>query len=298
MVTMPLSLSLSHSLARPYNRKPFQYSLNNSSNNNFRTIFPHSRPSRLRNVTASSSSSSSSPPDKLEVQRFASISSSTGKQTSSVGVGVTPPSVPPPPSQIGSPLFWIGVGVGLSALFSWVAATLKKYAMQQAFKTLMGQMDTQNNQFSNAAFSPGLGTPFPFPSASSPGPSSSPPPASTQPSVTVDVAATRVEAAPATRINDESELKEEPKKIAFVDVSPEETKQKSPFESSLKDVADKSSPRDRQVVQEVSQNGTTPNLGFGASKESQSTTGKGSTISVEALEKMMEDPTVQKMVYP
>ncbi|PON37327.1 Protein TIC [Parasponia andersonii] len=292
MVTMPLSLSLSHSLARPYNRKPFQYSLNN--NNSFSTIFPHSRPSRLRNITASSSSS----PDKLAVQRFASISSSTGKQTSSVGVGVTPPSVPPPPSQIGSPLFWIGVGVGLSALFSWVAATLKKYAMQQAFKNLMGQMDTQNNQFSNAVFSPGPGTPFPFPSASSPRPASSPPPASTQPSVTVDVAATRVEAAPATRTNDEPELKKEPKKIAFVDVSPEETKQESPFESSLKDVADKSSPRDRQVVEEVSQNGTTPNLGFGAPKESQSTTGKGSTISVEALEKMMEDPTVQKMVYP
>ena len=37
----------------------------------------------------------------------------------------------------------------------------QKYAMQQAMKTLMGQMDSQNNQFGNAAFSPG--SPFPFP---------------------------------------------------------------------------------------------------------------------------------------
>lgn len=93
--------------------------------------------------------------------------------------------------------------------------------MQQAFKTLMGQMDTQNNQFSNNAFSPGPGMPFPFPSAapfpsaSPPGPARSPPPASSQPSVTVDVAATKVEATPATRINDEPELKKEPKKIGI-----------------------------------------------------------------------------------
>lgn len=87
--------------------------------------------------------------------------------------------------------------------------------MQQAFKTMMGQMDSQNNQFGNAAFSPGPGTPFPFPSVSPPRPASSPPPASSQPKVTVDVAATRVEAASATGINEEPELKEEPKKIGI-----------------------------------------------------------------------------------
>ncbi|KAJ6290749.1 hypothetical protein OIU78_026488 [Salix suchowensis] len=54
---------------------------------------------------------------------FASISSSSGQQTASVGVN--PQSVSPPPSQIGSPLFWVGVGVALSAFFSWVATRLK-----------------------------------------------------------------------------------------------------------------------------------------------------------------------------
>ncbi|KAF5189404.1 hypothetical protein FRX31_021010 [Thalictrum thalictroides] len=57
-------------------------------------------------------------------EAFASISSSSGSETSSVGVRPEI-SVPPPSSTIGSPLFWIGVGVGLSALFSWVAANLK-----------------------------------------------------------------------------------------------------------------------------------------------------------------------------
>lgn len=83
--------------------------------------------------------------------------------------------------------------------------------MQQAFKTLMGQMNSQNNQFNNAAFSPG--SPFPFPSASASGPTTSPYPATSQPSVTVDVPATKVEATSATDVKDETELKKEPKKI-------------------------------------------------------------------------------------
>ncbi|KAJ6684237.1 PROTEIN TIC 40 CHLOROPLASTIC [Salix viminalis] len=63
---------------------------------------------------------------KLGSEYFASISSSSGQQTASVGVN--PQSVSPPPSgpsQIGSPLFWVGVGVALSAIFSWVATRLK-----------------------------------------------------------------------------------------------------------------------------------------------------------------------------
>lgn len=39
---------------------------------------------------------------------------------------------------------------------------------------------------------------------------------------------------------------------AFVDVSPEETKAESPFESSLKDVVETSSSSDRRVAEEVS----------------------------------------------
>ncbi|CAL9006134.1 unnamed protein product [Prunus brigantina] len=258
--------------------------------------------------------------EKLEVERFASISSSSSRETSSVGVNPQI-SVPPPPSNIGSPLFWIGVGVGLSALFSWVATNLKKYAMQQAFKTLMGQMNTQDGQFNNAAFPPG--SPFPFPSAPASGPFASPFPATSQHS-TVDVSATRVDATPAapaapassvtqaaqatpatptspatpaTDANNDTELKKKSNSFAFVDVTPEETEQKSPFESSLKDVTEIGSSKDFQNDVKVSQNGAAFKQGFGASTESQST-GKANSISVEALEKMLEDPTVQKMVYP
>ncbi|KAK9989147.1 hypothetical protein SO802_029386 [Lithocarpus litseifolius] len=253
-------------------------------------------------------------------RRFASISasasrSSSNKETTSIGVNPqlsVPP--PPPPSYIGSPLFWIGVGVGLSALFSWVATNLKKYAMQQAFKTLMGQMDTQNNQFNNAAFPSGSSFPFPMPSA--PAPSTSPAPAASQPVVTVDVPATNVQAAPAPVLNYEEEVKQEPKKVAFVDVSPEEAEQKSPYES-FNDVTGTSSSKDPQIGGVFSQNGAA-STGIGGTEWSQSnaagsvwsqstlnsTGSEGSqstpkpVLSVEALEKMMEDPTVQKMVYP
>ncbi|XP_030943438.1 protein TIC 40, chloroplastic isoform X2 [Quercus lobata] len=253
-------------------------------------------------------------------RRFASISasasrSSSNKETTSIGVNPqlsVPP--PPPPSYIGSPLFWIGVGVGLSALFSWVATNLKKYAMQQAFKTLMGQMNTQNNQFNNAAFP--SGSPFPFPMPSAPAPSTSPAPAASQPVVTVDVPATNVQAAPATVLNHEEEVKQEPKKVAFVDVSPEEAEQKSPYES-FNEVTGTSSSKDAQIGGVFPQNGAA-SKGIGGTEWSQSNAagsvwsqstrnstgseGSQSTpkpgLSVEALEKMMEDPTVQKMVYP
>lgn len=94
--------------------------------------------------------------------------------------------------------------------------------MQQAFKTLMGQMNTQNNQFNNAAFPPG--TPFPFPSdpasartnsttSQTSGTSARTNYTTSQTSVTVDVPATEVEARPTTDVKDETELKKEPKKI-------------------------------------------------------------------------------------
>ncbi|KAJ8761210.1 hypothetical protein K2173_001266 [Erythroxylum novogranatense] len=253
---------------------------------------------------------------KLGAHRLASVSSSTGKQTSSVGVNPLP--VPPPssPSNIGSPLFWIGVGVGLSALFSWVATNLKNYAMQQAFKTMMNQMNTQNNQFKNSGFSPG--SPFPFPTPSAPGfsstpsdptpitssssfvtsstaePVTSPSPAASQPAVTVDVSATNVESRPVTDVNNGKEIKEEPKKYAFVDVAPEETLLKSPFER-VEDTAQTSSSNGSQFAGEASQNGAASKQGPTTFPGSQST---GPVLSVEALETMLEDPTVQKIVYP
>ncbi|KAG2703786.1 hypothetical protein I3760_06G153100 [Carya illinoinensis] len=242
--------------------------------------------------------------ERVEVRPFASISSSRNQETSSVGVNPQP-SAPPSSSYVGSPLFWIGVGVGLSALFSWVATYLKKYAMQQAFKTLMGQMNSQNNQFNNASFS--SGSPFPFPMPSTPGFSTSPTPATSKPAVTVDVPATNVDAAPATVVKEETEVKEESKKLAFVDVSPEEAEQKSPYES-FTDVTGTSSSKDTQTAEmKVSENGAASKPMDGSQWLKSTGTSPGSEgspssrkpiLSVEALEKMMEDPTVQKIVYP
>ncbi|KAK8468671.1 hypothetical protein PHAVU_006G083300 [Phaseolus vulgaris] len=257
-------------------------------------------PHRFRYRVSALSSSHHSPKsvqDKLIVKHFASISSSNTQETTSIGVN--PQLSPPPSSTIGSPLFWIGVGVGLSALFSMVASRLKKYAMQQAFKTMMGQMNSPNNDFGNAAFSPGSPFPFSMPSAAGPtataqygAPSTS---SGSQSTVTVDIPATKVEATRTTDIKDEVEVQNKPKKIAFVDVSPEETVQKSPFES-VKDNESSSVKEEARVPDEVSQNGAPFNQGFGGFPGSQST--KKSALSVDALEKMMEDPTVQKMVYP
>ncbi|KAF9602119.1 hypothetical protein IFM89_025164 [Coptis chinensis] len=238
---------------------------------------------------------------------FASISSSSGNGTSS-SVGVRPDIYVPPPSSssstIGSPLFWIGIGVGLSALFSWVVTNLKKYAMQQAFKTMMGQMPSENNPFSNTPFGKSAfsqGTPFPYtnPTMSPPTTSSSSP---SQSVVTVDVPATKVEAAPATEINTKTEVKEESKRYGivwtFVDVSPEEMVQKEPFKSP-DEFKETSPPKDDHIAEEVYQNGAAVMRDTGSYNEQSNSNRKaGSVLSVEALEKMMEDPTVQKMVFP
>lgn len=245
---------------------------------------------------------------KLGRDSFASTTTSGGQQTSSVGVNPQF-SAPSPPSQVGSPLFWIGVGVGLSALFSWVASYLKKYAMQQAFKTMMGQMNSQNSQFGNTALSPGPGSPFPFPfpppPVSGPASSSPPPPTATTSStpsasvasqpVTVDVPATKVEEPPTVNAKNDTKAEKEPKKNAFVDISPDETFQKGAFEN-FKDSTETAS----ETVDQATQNGAASQSGFGPNtSDSAPSTGKSNPLlSVDALEKMMEDPTVQKMVYP
>ncbi|KAJ0603829.1 hypothetical protein HanHA300_Chr02g0042691 [Helianthus annuus] len=68
--------------------------------------------------------SKSNEADSMGKDCFARISSSSDQHTSSVGA--TPQiAVPPPSSQVGSPLFWVGVGVAFSAAFSWTASYLK-----------------------------------------------------------------------------------------------------------------------------------------------------------------------------
>ncbi|GFP81293.1 protein tic 40 chloroplastic [Phtheirospermum japonicum] len=177
-------------------------------------------------------------PEKVVKGCFASIASSS-KETSSVAVNPQL-SVSPPPSHVGSPLFWIGVGVGLSALFSWVAGRAKKYAMEQAFKTFTQQMNTQNS---------------PFGTQNSP--------------------------------------------FAFVDVAPEETLKKNAFENYEESIQTDSPTESQSSQPKVSQNGTASKQGASAWESPFTSTGQTKQpLSVEALEKMMEDPTVQKMVYP
>ncbi|MED6118694.1 Protein TIC 40, chloroplastic [Stylosanthes scabra] len=313
LVSSQKPLLLGHSGARDakardvFNRKHFSIGrvFIAPQNSRYRVYaLSHSNASRAE---AEPTQNSKSVQEKLILKRFASISSSSGQETTS-SVGVNPQLSPSPSSTIGSPLFWISVGVGLSALFSWGVGRLKKYAMQQAFKTMMGSMgqtNPQNNQFGSSAFPSGSPFPFPVPPPPASGPTSSAgsegtqsrspsTPSSSRSTVTVDVSATKVEAPATTNVKDEEEVKNEPKKMAFVDVSPEETVQKSPFENYKDD--ESSSSTETRVPDEVSQNGAPTNQGFGDSPGSQST-GK-SVLSVEALEKMMEDPTVQKMVYP
>ncbi|KAK3218495.1 hypothetical protein Dsin_012465 [Dipteronia sinensis] len=132
--------------------------------------------------------------------------------------------------------------------------------------------------------------------------SSSTPAAASQPTVSVDVPATKVEAASATDVKDKTKENKEEKKYAFVDVSPEETLPKSTFEN-FEDVEEISSSDDTQSLSlqeslKVNQNGAAYKQAVVNSQEVQPTQEPHPALSVEALEKMMEDPTLQKMVFP
>lgn len=90
--------------------------------------------------------------------------------------------------------------------------------MQQAFNTMMNQAAQQTGQFNNSAFSPG--SPFPFPAAPASAPTTSSlsqaTHAASQPVVTVDVPASKVEATPPTDVGNETETKKEPKKYGVL----------------------------------------------------------------------------------
>lgn len=226
--------------------------------------------------------------------------SKTGTQTAAVGA--TPFPAQPPPTYIGSPLLWIGVGVGISALFSWVANSVKRYAMQQVFKTMMGQAAPNTSQPGGMPMPPGSGFPFPpFATSETSQPGGTPmspgsgfpfPPFPTletplSSTPTVDVTATMTEF---TEVNGAVETKVEPKKPAFVDVSPDEVLDEKPYIGAPQDSTEKNIPKDSEVKTQADEGAT--------GKSSDFTGTAGPILSVEALEKMMEDPVVQKMVYP
>uniref|UniRef100_A0A0A0KR61 Uncharacterized protein n=1 Tax=Cucumis sativus TaxID=3659 RepID=A0A0A0KR61_CUCSA len=162
--------------------------------------------------------------------------------------------------------------------------------MQQAFKTMMSQMNSQNSPMSNPTLS--SGSPFPIPPTFATGTTISP--SVSEPAVSIDVTATKVEEEPVTNVKSRTENMEA-KKFAFVDVSPEETDQKSPFKE---DATDADVSKSAQPTQELPQNGAASKQAYNGSDGSQFSRKPGSVLSVEAVEKMMEDPTVQKMIYP
>ncbi|KAG2566351.1 protein TIC 40, chloroplastic-like [Panicum virgatum] len=234
----------------------------------------------------------------LRAKGFASVSSSTGNENVSTGTGTLPP-MPPPSSYFGSPVFWIGVGVALSVAFTTVSSMVKRYAMQQAFKSMMTQ--SPSNSF-------GSNSPFPFampPQAAPTAPSSYPysqPKRDTSPQVaTVDVLATEVEASGTPKEADVAETPKPSKKFAFVDVSPEELQQKN-LQSSLETVDVKRDSTDSEskedTEQKVPTNGAVFKPNEDAARGPTESSNSGPMLSVETIEKMMEDPAVQKMVYP
>ncbi|KAL6650574.1 hypothetical protein ACP70R_009499 [Stipagrostis hirtigluma subsp. patula] len=248
----------------------------------------------------------------LNAKCFASVSSSTSSENMSTGTGTLPP-VPPPSSYFGSPVFWIGIGVALSVAFSTVSSMVKvrpqlfsisvpsnvRYAMQQAFKSMMTQAPP--NTF-------GSNSPFPFgmppqtaPTVPSSYPYSEPKKDTSSQAAAVDVLATEVEATKTSEETDVAEASKPSKKFAFVDVSPEELQQKQ-LQSSLetvdttRDSTDSASKEDTE--QEVPRNGAAFKPNEDAARGATESSNSGPMLSIETIEKMMEDPAVQKMVYP
>ncbi|KAG8082087.1 hypothetical protein GUJ93_ZPchr0014g47097 [Zizania palustris] len=176
---------------------------------------------------------------------------------------------------------------------------LQKYAMQQAFKSMMTQAPP--NTF-------GSNSPFPFampPQAAPAAPSSYPysqPKRDTSPqAATVDVSATKVEAIGTSEEVDVAEKPKPSKKFAFVDVSPEELQQKE-LQSSLETVNVKSESKEGEIVEDTEQKVPTNGAAFKLNEDMASgpteSSKSGPMLSIDTIEKMMEDPAVQKMVYP
>ncbi|XP_048557585.1 protein TIC 40, chloroplastic isoform X1 [Triticum urartu] len=252
---------------------------------------------RPRLVVSAASRGSRNVSDGFNTKGFASISSSTSTENTSTGTGTVPP-MPPPSSYIGSPVFWIGVGVALSAAFSMVSSMVKKYAMEQAFKSMMTQAPP--NTF-------GANSPFPFsmpPQAGSTAPSSYPysgPRKNTPKGATVDVSATDVAATGSSEAADVAETLKPSKKFAFVDVSPEELQKQKELQSSLQTVDVKSDSTESETkgdTEQVPTNGAAFKPSEDSSTWTTESSKSGPMLSIDTIEKMMEDPAVQKMVYP
>ncbi|KAI5075505.1 hypothetical protein GOP47_0009581 [Adiantum capillus-veneris] len=226
-------------------------------------------------------------------------SSGTSSQTTSVA---TPPPFPPPQPQIGSPLLWIGVGVGISIVFSWAARRVQGYAMQQALKSMMQQTGQGGSSFgtgpgSNPFSGPGM-NPF---AGMAPGTFSSSPsgPASSAATTTVDVTPQSISPVQ-SEVQVAADKPSKIRKSAFTDVDvglldKEEAQVQEQF--SQRAAFQKPSVSKPEVV-----DGTASFSGASTSGSEASSTGNGGTgksfISIEMLETMLDDPKIQQMVFP
>ncbi|XP_024367058.1 protein TIC 40, chloroplastic isoform X2 [Physcomitrium patens] len=226
-------------------------------------------------------------------------------------------------SYIGSPLLWIGVGVGLSALFSFGANAVKRYAMQQMLKSMTGSAGGPGaspfgspganpfgapggNPFAGMPMPPpGAGFPFPMPpTAASPSPSPVSAAAAAPP---VDVSPTNVTSSQPSVVSETPKTSTDAKKTAFTDVNANEIleREQQAAAARFSDQAPSASEPTRPYFADPelvdSKSGSNSGAGAGpSSNDPWNSAGKGkqTVFTVDQLEKMMEDPTVQKMVYP
>uniref|UniRef100_A0A453C1A4 STI1 domain-containing protein n=1 Tax=Aegilops tauschii subsp. strangulata TaxID=200361 RepID=A0A453C1A4_AEGTS len=170
--------------------------------------------------------------------------------------------------------------------------------MEQAFKSMMTQAPP--NTF-------GANSPFPFsmpPQAGSTAPSSYPysgPRKNTPKGATVDVSATDVAATGSSEAADVAETSKPSKKFAFVDVSPEELQKQKELQSSLQTVGVKSDSTESETkgdTEQIPTNGAAFKPSEDPSTWTTESSKSGPMLSIDTIEKMMEDPAVQKMVYP
>ncbi|KAL2635930.1 hypothetical protein R1flu_007409 [Riccia fluitans] len=238
-------------------------------------------------------------------ERSTGLINSAPSTVESVGIG---PSLQP--YYFGGPLLWIGVGVGLAAVFSWAGNAFKRYAMQQMFKTMTSQ------SMGGGAGMPGMpgmpfgGMPMPPPGSPFPYPMPTPTPPKTTAAAAPPVDTTVSPALQPSPSRAPTPAPEEPQKpgFTFTDVNQtlvveqQEAASRASQEQAAKAQDEASKPffTDPEVVDSqrfgsrsgdagASSNNAFPGAGSGQ---------KGNLFSVEALERMMEDPTVQKMVYP
>lgn len=104
--------------------------------------------------------------------------------------------------QLGSVLTLTYLCVSFAPVY-FIVIEFQKYAMQQAFKTMMSQMNSQNSPMSNPSLS---GSPFPIPPTFGTGTTVSP--SVSESAASIDVTATKVEDEPVTNAKIGTENKE------------------------------------------------------------------------------------------